>query len=909
MKYLIKTVNDGGIILEEKNNSKSKYTRKDKIYNLIRKLTECICKENVLNDVSIGFDTKELSNEANITRTNVSRELNALVKEGKCIKILGKPVLYMSKIDIEKLFNTVLHKNIFIDLEDLRSSIIKEPLKLKEPDEIQGQKNNSKVINRFDNLGEIDNKENINDESKNIFNNIIGANESLKNQVKQAIAAIMYPPNGLHTLLIGPTGVGKTTFAEIMYRYATEKKRLDKNAPYIIFNCADYASNPQLLLSHLFGHTKGAFTGADRDKKGLIDVADNGILFLDEVHRLPAEGQEMLFSLMDRGKFRRLGESVNIHKANVLIIAATTEDINQAILNTFLRRIPCTINLPGLADRSLQERMKLICMFFKEESEKIKLPVTVSIEVLKLFLLYECPGNIGQLKNDIQLTCANAFVECITENMNQVNIKLSQLSSRFKEGIFKIDNKREELMKGFDLDSFTELTFNSGNVDFDNNLEKLLLHDNYETEEDFYESLLNSSRRYFREGIDIEDIKKNINIQVEEYFNNNPYKKLYKESKDQESALLKVVSKKIVETVNEVLSNVAREYELIIDQKVVYSLSLHIENLIERLKRGIQIYQYDILMNSNDLVEEYEVAEKIKNELEEKLNFKIPKEEAAFIAMFLYALKTRNKEDYIGILVLAHGYGTASNIAEVANSLLDVKHANSIDMPLEEKVSTTLDKAVKMVKNINRGKGVLLLVDMGSLTTFSDIITERTGIPTRTIRMVSTPMVIEATRKSMLPNIDLDTLVEEVNNLSGYVGEGIKVENYEYNRNESKINIKVNYDEERFSELLEQILTFLNPRKAYVLLNRVYLKILADLKLEKDDGLAIKFLFHTICMIERVIRNETFQNKRLTEIKERRGSIFNIIKNNFELINNCFNITIPDSELAYIVEMIDIYLN
>ena len=131
----------------------------------------------------------------------------------------------------------------------------------------------------------------------------------LKTQVEQAKAAIMYPPNGLHTLIVGPTGVGKSLFANIMYSYAKYIGKLDENSPFIVFNCADYYNNPQLLLSYIFGHVKGAFTGADSDKEGIVEKANGGILFLDEIHRLPPEGQEMIFYFMDTGTFNKLGET------------------------------------------------------------------------------------------------------------------------------------------------------------------------------------------------------------------------------------------------------------------------------------------------------------------------------------------------------------------------------------------------------------------------------------------------------------------------------------------------------------------------------------------------------------------------------------------------------------------------
>ena len=132
---------------------------------------------------------------------------------------------------------------------------------------------------------------------------------SLKIAIEQA-KRLSYPPKGLNTLLVGPTGVGKTTFAEMMYNYGVHSGRMNSDAKFNIFNCSEYADNPQLLLSQLFGHAKGSFTGADKDKSGLIEKTNGGILLLDEIHRLPPEGQEMLFLLMDKGVYRRLGETV-----------------------------------------------------------------------------------------------------------------------------------------------------------------------------------------------------------------------------------------------------------------------------------------------------------------------------------------------------------------------------------------------------------------------------------------------------------------------------------------------------------------------------------------------------------------------------------------------------------------------
>ena len=210
-----------------------------------------------------------IADNLGILRSNVSRELNKLYRMGKIMKISGRPVLY--KINDENINDKIEIKTV-------------------------------NKINKID---------------KSAFNDLIGAEDSLKTQVEQAKAAVIYPPNGLHTLIVGQTGVGKTLLAHMMFEYGKEVGRFATNAPFVTFNCADYYNNPQLLISHIFGHIKGAFTGADKSVPGLIESANEGILFLDEIHRLPPEGQEMIFYFMDTGTFNRLGETKRERTASV----------------------------------------------------------------------------------------------------------------------------------------------------------------------------------------------------------------------------------------------------------------------------------------------------------------------------------------------------------------------------------------------------------------------------------------------------------------------------------------------------------------------------------------------------------------------------------------------------------------
>ncbi|MDR1028877.1 MAG: sigma 54-interacting transcriptional regulator, partial [Clostridiales Family XIII bacterium] len=140
-----------------------------------------------------------------------------------------------------------------------------------------------------------------------------------------------------------------------------------------------------------------------------VEEADGGVLLLDEIHRLGAEGQEMLFRLIDQGRYRRLGETGEGRRSNVILIGATTENTESCLLRTFTRRFPILIELPPLSKRPLSERCRIIWQTFLGESERIGLEIRVDREAMQAFSLYPCIGNIGRLIMDIRFACAHCF--------------------------------------------------------------------------------------------------------------------------------------------------------------------------------------------------------------------------------------------------------------------------------------------------------------------------------------------------------------------------------------------------------------------------------------------------------------------------------------------------------------------
>lgn len=595
------------------------------------------------------------------------------------------------------------------------------------------------------------------DEELDPFANMIGWNMSLRVKVEQAKAAVLYPPNGLHTLIVGATGVGKSQLAECMYKFALKTKKTDSDSfPFIIFNCADYAENPQLLLAQLFGYKKGAFTGAETDRHGLVAKADGGILFLDEVHRLPPDGQEILFQLIDKGKYRRLGESDIVHDAKVMIIAATTEDIEKSLLSTFRRRIPMIIELPPLNMRPVEERLNIIKMFFRQEAARINNIITVSYNALRTFLIYNCVGNIGQLRSDIQVACARGFLAYVAKGGQQegISVDFEELPVHATKDLLNTQWNRvevEQIISG-------ELVFMPGISEAEPEIQESL----YTFPNEIYKNIEEQYQKLQKHGLSDEVINRIIGEELEA-----KVKEIIKQVEKNKHKLtgqdLKtIVRPEVVELVQEMVKK-AKSSLGNIDDTLFYCLATHLNATVERLKSGKSIANPQLESVKRDYSKEFNIATEMASLTNFYLGMDLPEEEVGFIAMYLRTLANKNvdPQNTIGIVVVSHGH-VAEGMAGVANRLLGVNHVKAVEMSLDEKPEAAYERTLEAVIKANRGKGVLILVDMGSLSGFGGFITKKTGIMTRTVTRVDTLMVIDAVRKVLLPEANLDEVAESL---------------------------------------------------------------------------------------------------------------------------------------------------
>ncbi|MDZ5254772.1 sigma 54-interacting transcriptional regulator [Clostridium sp. LIBA-8841] len=687
-----------------------------------------------------GVTASEVGEYLNLDRANVSRYLNKLYKENKIKKIEGRPVLYKVGKEEEKI-----EQDIKIIEND------------KEPHE-----------------------ERLGIEVENSLDNLVGANQSLQIPIQQAKAAILYPPSGLHTLILGETGVGKSMFAEAMYFFAKESHVLNENSPFVRFNCADYADNPQLVIAQIFGVKKGAFTGADRDKDGLLKKADGGILFLDEIHRLSPQGQEMLFTFIDKGVFRPLGETEKQEEVRVQIIAATTEDPKSYLLQTFTRRIPMTIVLPPLRERTIEERYDLLEEFIKSESLRLKESIYINKNALISFLLYDCPNNIGQLKSDIQLSCAKAFLNYKFNKKKYIIIEQSDLQSIVKKGIMKLKENRDEINRLFDgVEDVLRFSYK------ENLNNKNLSGEKKEDGESFYETIENKIDSLKGKGVKEEEITDILNVDIEEYF--RKYMKNLK-GNFRKDEILKIVDSRIVDIVEKILAYASEKLGREYDDKVYYGLALHLQGSIERIINGNKIYHPKLNSIRAEYNREFIIAMNAVKMIEDEFGVQVSLDEIGYITMFLAAdSDTVNKKDNrkVGVLVIMHGASTASSMAEVANTLIGEQHVEALDMPLSMKAEDMFENVKKKTKEIDRGKGVLILADMGSLVNFGEILKEELNIKIKTVDMVSTLSVIEAGRKA-LSGRDLESIYQSCVDINKY---GVRSDRKEEEEDKKEIAI------------------------------------------------------------------------------------------------------------------------
>lgn len=273
-------------------------------------------------------------------------------------------------------------------------------------------------------------------ESKRLFPDVIGQSKAMRGVLNQVIKVA---PTDSTVLILGETGTGKEVIANSIYQHSSRQGK-----PFVAINCA--AIPEGLLESELFGHEKGAFTGAGSRKLGKFEIANGGTVFLDEIGDMPLETQAKVLRVLQDSRFERVGGNRSI-KVDVRFIAATNKDLAKMVeseafrQDLFFRLHVFPIYLPPLRERS-EDIPEFVERFLKHLGKD---GLAVSRESMKFLRSYSWPGNVRELQNAVESASVLAQDEIQPPHLPPGIIRDTNLmpdSNSMRQDFF--DNRGEE---------------------------------------------------------------------------------------------------------------------------------------------------------------------------------------------------------------------------------------------------------------------------------------------------------------------------------------------------------------------------------------------------------------------------------------------------------------------------------
>ncbi|WP_024551297.1 sigma 54-interacting transcriptional regulator [Franconibacter helveticus 513] len=898
---------------------------KDLIFQWLEKA--CGQRQLTAADTS-DFSAMQIASHFRQKRNIVSHHLNNLHREQRVIKINSRPVLFLPVNQLRERHGLAVRQMEYASLAGL-------------------------LEDRQDSL-----------------ETLIGAQGSLQEAIRQCKAAISYPGSGLPVLLKGPTGTGKSFLAGRLWRYAIEQHILAPDAPFQVFNCAEYANNPELLTSKLFGHVKGAFTGADRNVEGLIEASDGGVLFIDEVHRLTPEGQEKLFHFMDNGTWRRLGESSQERRACVRLIFATTEEPDKHFLATFIRRIPMIVKILPVAERGQYERMAFIWHFFQTQARQLGHDLAVDGEIMQLLLEEPVEGNVGGLENLIKNVCANAWAfgqrrEAILE------VKAGHIPDKLLPG--------RPLLPLLSQEKVIILRDSQGAP---------VLAGRQQEYERLTRNVCGLCLELSRENISSRAFGKLVYQNVTQYLDALMNKE--SEMAQQEKRL------RFIEDAGKLI---AANYDLALSGEFAFLTGRYLTSLPLTLREPDESSR-QIMANwlSQEAGLAHRVAQKLIEVIVAKYDLLITTLDRAAITAIVSNAIDATVSSKIKAVIVAHGYSTASSIASVANRLIGEKIYHAMDMPVDVAFSDVSRAILDYLQHTDTSAGVMILIDMGYSREIADTLLEAIHGPLVVVDNVTTRLALNIASEIALSK-SIESIAEEIVplNRSSWdihyprhkkekallvtcvtgIGTAFKFKNLmeksllaDFNINiiaceftrlkhqpnalftqydviaiigtldpqvngvpymgieellgeqghanltqllsgyltEKQINaINQNMVREFSLHNVVNSLTILNASKTLGYIEEIIAEWQQTLGFTFSNNLIIGLYVHLSCMIERlVMRNEITHYRNLERFSERHGDFIAMVNRSFQRFKSLYNISLPVAEIGYIHDIFEL---
>lgn len=609
---------------------------KDLIYNYVVNETQ-----SIKNDDFSLLTTTVICEELHISRSLASQYLNELFKEDKLIKISSRPVYYLDKNSIMKVYKVKNLSAEYLSYEELLGY-----------------------------LKEVTNK--------NGFKEAIGFDGSLSLTIQQIISAIMYGDNGLPILLFGREGSGKHYLSKLVYKFCIGNSLLPLKCKYKHVKCLANSSDYDEVL---FG---------SHNKVGLLERKDLGVLYIDGINELSSTIQYKISSLLKDGFYLKDGVVI---KPTTRIVMSTTQEPSDNLDNSLIQSLPIISFVPEFAQRGMDEKEEFIVKFFNLEEEKLNIPIEISTRLLEALLQWVVDKNIHELEKCITSICASALTEsnkeilkCYTYHLPEAQFQFVDLTKTGqKETMIKVD---------------THVVNETGT---------LIIQ--------MFDGMLESFQQYRLNAINQVDLFESSYSFMRDYYEVIVFQQSYPSQKIQA----------IEKTIDHILGVKKSLHNITIPSNCSFVLarmllaSLQQQSLISRWnsQKKSEITMF-LEFLKEEMYEIFMLSKEISKQIYQTVELSLSDFELVFLMLNIYFYNDSIQQRDTAVIVVSHGYSTASSIADATNQLLEEHIFDAFDMPLDSSSEEIIQHVNDFITMNPYYKNLILLVDMGSLEMIGD---------------------------------------------------------------------------------------------------------------------------------------------------------------------------------------------
>lgn len=804
--------------------------RKDRILEKVKKDTIELIRNNDL--INNGINAIDIADELNLDRANVSRELNKMWKRGELIKVQGRPILFLDYQTIKSEYPNSYVPSTIARESNIFNYISKQTTKQKP------------IVKK----------------TSSPLDNILGYNGSLKNKVSNAIAAISYPPQGLPILICGNTGIGKREFAENLFYYAIEQKIKDDNAQFVVINCHDYTSDED-FRKKLFGYTK-----LDKNVKGIIEQANNGVVYLENIQYLSTSSLSLLSETVNNAGYSRASNNRKNRNINFSLIASTDINNKDQVAEKATGLFPVVIDIPDFDHRPPFEKIEAILSYFANETIKISRSIRMNKSIIFALANDSYKDNEQQLKNEIQLTCSKAYLSS-KDKTDAVTIDYFDLPEKISAVKLNNDLNSQYLQSTLNLYNKDYISIDeNGNCDALNFYKNIVARSSYNNLKQFIDSFdldlakIDSTNDFIINMIHV------LRTCDDDYLNG-------------------IKSNTDLEIVNIFINALSSDeyYQTIIDNKyIIYGISLVTCNFLKNAYVGKDSYKTSLYSVESN---EYNIVEKINKDFINKNIGRLSINEKDFIINYLQTSRAILLDSKASVLVICHGNSIARELCEQLQDIAKDQGVilSHLDIMYDLQLNDILVLAKNEVNKINTGAGVVVLVDKYPLDGIEEYLKNECSKKVKVFSSVS---------------------YNRINKIINECGKYSDINSIAFN---DEIKIKEDENKDLIDMLIENVISkttlYINPKRASNVLMHSLKSILDSIGRQYSTDIAVKFITHGVHMIERVIIGNPLPYYHLKLFINENYQLMDIISKALEPVENTFDKHIPETEIAYIAEI------